>query len=375
MLNKDTLEDEIFLVQTVYSKGYFNKALELTSNLIKKYPKNYFIQNLHGVVLIALNNWKISKKYFLNSIKINNNFAEGYNNLGLYEFNLGDLEKSLENFLIAIKLKPDYENAHNNILKILTYFKPKKNKDNPYVLTNDLISKIKFKYDQNKKMNDSEITNFYKKSFDIIHLNLKKIESKETQIYRHNYEHLDCNRYFKVFNEFNAIPKFCFSCFKVIVETKTILELFKLYFIFDKFNFGFNNSRKLMIESRENVSGNYKGFIYCSSVEEGEKIKKKLKDILMKNIGNDCSISFKRGCSEFALKYPLYKKASINANEMMPYNKTWESKEKIIDNRIWNKNSKKGIIYPYLIGPSLRDILVMRNWLLYARKIGDNSFH
>ena len=93
MLNKDTLEDEIFLVQTVYSKGYFNKALELTSNLIKKYPKNYFIQNLHGVVLIALNNWKISKKYFLNSIKINNNFAEGYNNLGLYEFNLGDINK------------------------------------------------------------------------------------------------------------------------------------------------------------------------------------------------------------------------------------------------------------------------------------------
>ena len=60
---------------------------------------------------------------------------------------------------------------------------------------------------------------------------------------------------------------------------------------------------------------------------------------------------------------------------MMPYNKIWKSKEKIIDNKIWNENSKKGIINQSLTGPTLRDILVMRNWILYAREIGDNSFH
>ena len=130
-----------------------------------------------------------------------------------------------------------------------------------------------------------------------------------------------------------------------------------------------------MIESRKDVSGNYKGFIYCSSVEEGENIKNKLKSILIKNVGNDCSISLKRGCSEFALKYPLYKKASKDASEMMLYNKNWKKKEEIIDNKIWNKNSKKGIINHSLTGSTLRDILVMRNWILYARKIGDNSFH
>ncbi len=375
MLDQDKLKNEIFFIQKIYDKGDFNKALELTSDLSKNYPNNFFIQNLHGVVLIALHNWKIGKKYFLNAIKINNNFAEAYNNLGLSELNLGDLEKALENFFIAIKLKPDYENAHNNILKILTYFKPKKNKDNSYVLTNDLISKITFKYDQNKNINNSEITDFYKKSFDIVLNNLKKIDTKETQIYRQNSEDLNCNRHFKVFNKFNVIPKFCFGCFKVTVQAKTILELFKLYFIFDKFDIAFKNSRKLMIETRKNVSGNYKGFIYCSSVEEGKNIKNKLKNILMKNIGNDCSISLKRGCSEFALKYPSYKKASINVNEMMSYSKEWKSKEEIIDNRIWNENSKKGIIHPSLIGPTLQDILIMRNWLLYARKLGDNSFH
>ena len=60
---------------------------------------------------------------------------------------------------------------------------------------------------------------------------------------------------------------------------------------------------------------------------------------------------------------------------MMLYNKNWKKKEEIIDNKIWNKNSKKGIINHSLTGSTLRDILVMRNWILYARKIGDNSFH
>ena len=372
MSNKEDLKDKVFLVKSLYSNSDFNEALKLTSILTKNYSNNSFILNLHGVVLIALNNWEIAKNYFLKAININSNFPEAYNNLGLSELNLGDLEKALENFLKAIEINSSYDNAHDNILKILTYFKSKKNKSNPYILADKYISEIKFKYDQNKKIDNLDIINFYEKTYDIVYKNLKKIDTKETQIYRHNSIDLNCNRHFKVFNSFNVIPEFCFGCFKVTFETKTVLELFKLYFVFDKLEL--QNSRKLMIEERKDVSGNYKGFIYCSSFQEGEIIKNKLKSILIKNIGNDCSISLKRGCSEFALKYPLYKKASSSINDMMTFNKIWKSKEQIIDNKIWNKNSKKGIINQSLTGPALRDILVMRNWILYARKIGDNSF-
>ena len=374
MLKQKILEDKILVIQGLYNKQEFNEALKLSLDLSENYPNNSYAQNLHGIVLIALNNWKNGKNYFLKAIEVNNTFPEAYNNLGLSEMNLGDLEKALENFLIAIKLKPNYDNCHNNILKILTFFRSQKNKDNPYVLANNLISKIKFNYDQNNKINNSEIVNFFFQSFDIVNKNLKKIDTSETQIYRKNSEDLNCVRQFGIFNKFNVIPKFCFGCFKVTVQTETVLDLLKLYFVFDKLYLGLQNTRKLMIEKRENISGNYKGFIYCSSVEEGENIKNKLKSILIKNLGTDCSISLKRGCSEFALKYPSYKKASVNENEMMPYDETWKSLEEIIDNRIWNIDSKKGINHPSLTGFTLRDILVMRNWLLYANKIGDNSF-
>ena len=374
MLKQKILEDKILVIQGLYNKKEFNEALKLSLDLSENYPNNSYAQNLHGIVLIALNNWKNGKNYFLKAIEANNTFPEAYNNLGLSEMNLGDLEKALENFLIAIKLKPNYDNCHNNILKILTFFKSQKNKDNPYVLANNLISKIKFHYDQNNKINNSEIVNFYKKSFDIVNKNLKKIDTSETQIYRQNSEDLNCFRHFRIFNKFNVIPKFCFGCFKVTVQTETVLDLLKLYFVFDKLYLGLQNTRKLMIEEREDVSGNYKGFIYCSSVEEGENIKNKLKSILIKNLGTDCSISLKRGCSKFALKFPSYKKASVNENEMMPFDETWKSLEEIVDNRTWNADSKKGITHPSLTGFTLRDILVIRNWLLYANKIGDNSF-
>ena len=374
MLKQKILEDKILVIQGLYNKQEFNEALKLSLDLSENYPNNSYAQNLHGIVLIALNNWKSGKNSFLKAIEVNNTFPEAYNNLGLSEMNLGDLEKALENFLIAIKLKPNYDNCHNNILKILTFFRSQKNKDNPYVLANNLISKIKFNYDQNNKINNSEIVNFFFQSFDIVNKNLKKIDTSETQIYRKNSEDLNCARQFGIFNKFNVIPKFCFGCFKVTVQTETVLDLLKLYFVFDKLYLGLQNTRKLMIEKRENISGNYKGFIYCSSVEEGENIKNKLKSILIKNLGTDCSISLKRGCSEFALKYPSYKKASVNENEMMPYDETWKSLEEIIDNRIWNIDSKKGIKHPSLTGFTLKDILVMRNWLLYANKIGDNSF-
>ena len=49
------------------------------------------------------------------------------------------------------------------------------------------------------------------------------------QIYRKNSIDLGCYRHKGIFNEFNIIPKFCFSCFKIQIEPKNVMELFKLH--------------------------------------------------------------------------------------------------------------------------------------------------
>ena len=57
------------------------------------------------------------------------------------------------------------------------------------------------------------------------------------------------------------------------------------------------------------------------------------------------------------------------------YKKKWNSKEKIIDEEILKtKGSNKKIVKNTLSGVSLSDILIMFNWLIYAKKIGDISY-
>ena len=373
MFSKELI-NSIEKAKILFQKGEYKKALKISTVLLQNNSDNYFLQNMHGYILLGLNDYKASKKFFLNCIYINKNFAEAYYLLGIANTNLNDLESSLENFLTAIKLNPKLKDAHNKIISILTSFKPKNNHNHPYVFVNSMVDKINFNYNEDDFIEDLKIKNFFTKSTKIVDKYFKNLGSPDTQIFRQNSDNLNCNRHFKVFNTFNAIPEFCFGCFKIVIDLKNVLDLFKLYFVFDNLYLGLNNIRKVMVETRDNVSGTYKGLIYCKNVNEVDSIKEKLHKLLSKNIGNNFSISAKRGCTEFGIKYPQFKKISLNESEMMKYNNTWKEKEKIIDNQIYNENSEKGLVYPSLKGPKLSDILIMKNWLIYAKKINDNSF-
>ena len=373
MFSKELI-NSIEKAKILFQKGEYKKALKISTVLLRNNSDNYFLQNMHGYILLGLNDYKASKKFFLNCIDINKNFAEAYYLLGIANTNLNDLESSLENFLTAIKLNPKLKDAHNKIISILTSFKPKNNHNHPYVFVNSMVDKINFNYNEDDFIEDFKIKNFFTKSTKIVDKYFKNLGSPDTQIFRQNSDNLNCNRHFKVFNTFNAIPEFCFGCFKIVIDLTNVLDLFKLYFVFDNLYLGLNNIRKVMVEIRDNVSGTYKGLIYCKNVNEVNSIKEKLHKLLSKNVGNNFSISAKRGCTEFGIKYPQFKKISLNESEMMKYNNTWKEKEKIIDNQIYNENSEKGLVYPSLKGPKLSDILIMKNWLIYAKKINDNSF-
>ena len=59
----------------------------------------------------------------------------------------------------------------------------------------------------------------------------------------------------------------------------------------------------------------------------------------------------------------------------MKYKTKWRSKEKIIDDKLTIKNrSKQKVIRKSLSGTTVSDLLIMRNWLAYAKKIGDLSY-
>ena len=59
----------------------------------------------------------------------------------------------------------------------------------------------------------------------------------------------------------------------------------------------------------------------------------------------------------------------------MKYDKKWQDKEKIIDNQLSKRDqSRQRVLRKNLPGASVCDILIMYNWISYAKTIGDLSY-
>jgi len=182
-----------------------------------------------------------------------------------------------------------------------------------------------------------------------------------------------CKRHLMVFNEFNIIPEFCFNCYKVVIEPRTVMELFKLVLIFLRHELPNDNVRKCLAEGREQVSGLYKGMIYCLGIDEGEKTLAILKDLVSKEISSDIPVTLKRGCSEYALNYPEFSQVK-QGRKAMEYKKEWQKYEDSTDQKMSfnaQTNMKASYNHP---GYSLRDAEAMFAWLRYAATIGDLSY-
>ena len=133
-------------------------------------------------------------------------------------------------------------------------------------------------------------------------------------------------------------------------------------------NLSNNNTRKCMIETRSIVFGKYKGLILCSSIQDAENILGLLKETLKKNI-TTFNYKIKRGCTEYNIKYSNYDDLTENA---MKYNPEWEKYENLVDEKNPDLNFEK-VTRPTIKGLSLYDALVIRNWLAYAKLIGDKT--
>jgi hypothetical protein len=126
-----------------------------------------------------------------------------------------------------------------------------------------------------------------------------------------------------------------------------------------------------MIELRPEISGFYKGLIYCSNLEEAYQIADYLQIVIKENIGPELHAMVKRGCSEYAISFPDYKEINKYGVQLMNYNDDWKLIEE--DHDSGNSINPDKLISPSLSGLNLSDVLIIRNWIDYAKGIGDLS--
>ena len=108
-------------------------------------------------------------------------------------------------------------------------------------------------------------------------------------------------------------------------------------------------------------------------MDDANEVSKIVNSYLVKILNNEFKLDIKRGCTEFDIAYPGYKDAK-NLDKVK-YKDDWKQMEVMIDQEIQN-GSKKGkkFFSKSLNGVGLGDVLIINNWLDYAKIIGDESY-
>jgi len=184
-----------------------------------------------------------------------------------------------------------------------------------------------------------------------------------------------CKRHLSAFSKYNIIPRYCFDCYKVLIEPRTVVELFKLMVVFEKLDLPGDNTRKCMVENREQVPGAYKGLIYCRSLEEAKEIVKTVNQAVSTEISENIPVSLKRGCSEYTSLYPNYAHISQDdTTTTMNYKDEWQEYENLT-NQEWAVNTPPAVGHIHTpLTYTAEDAQAMLGWLKYAATIGDKSY-
>jgi len=176
-----------------------------------------------------------------------------------------------------------------------------------------------------------------------------------------------------LFREKNIISDYCFSCFKIEIHLDSVVDLFKLMFLFNDYNFK-NNFRKLWINPKKSEI-NYAGSIYFRSLEEAnsflDHFKKEISLVIKPN-----KIILKRGCREFNQLLPNFFDINENYNSLVADKSKWGDIERNFANSdvIKNLPVTNFDYWPDINNFTLPHFIIMCTWLAFAKFIGDESY-
>ena len=333
---------------------------------------NFNISNNMGVAFYKLGKFVEASAMFKEAISFNNKYIPAYENLSLTQKLLGNYELSINCILQGLKLMPNNNKIKNYLIDILNYFEPL-NEENYIINIDKKIRKLD-SLNKKKLINDETIKDILNQSEKILKESNVNFNFNETQIFRRNKVDLNCKRHLDIFTTHKIIPKFCFSCFKVQITLDNILDLIKLYFYFNNVNLKNNNIRKCVVELRKKVDGNYKGYIFSDSLQDAKEIEEKLKNELQNEKIYLNKIEIKRGCTEYYDEFELYKDINQNVYNII-YKEDWTDIEKRFDEKYFISKINDEKVYNNTLNKfNLTDFLIIKNWLLYAKIIDDDSY-
>lgn len=354
-----------------YETGDFQRALEYFDAAIKN-KMNYSDAYCNkGNALRQKGDLSEAEEFYFKAIQYNEKNENAYLNLGNLMRNSCSFDKALMYYVRTLEIKKDKREAQLALTQLLKEYLPPNSVDTKYrhpIIELDRAIREKIDVRQCLDPNQDVCGVLFKL------LSEEKPEqsltSVYTQIYCRNDTDLNCRRHKAVFSAHNVIPKFCFNCYKLQVSVSSLRDLLRLTFAFFNFSSDHGVTTKCFTELRSQVQEPYKGIVYCESLEQAHRLKQAMHVILVR-YDLKASLRIKHGCTEFVEKYPDFEVDQKTSKVNMKYYEEWSEIEKRFD----SQNFILPRLEPTASIPQfcLSDLLIVQNWIDYAKGLGDPS--
>jgi protein O-GlcNAc transferase len=99
----------------LFQAGAYSELIEETNRLLADFPEHPLLYNVLGISKAKLELFGGAIKNYQKAIKYKPDYADAYNNLGNACRNNGDLEAAVTHYKKALSISPDSSEFHNNI--------------------------------------------------------------------------------------------------------------------------------------------------------------------------------------------------------------------------------------------------------------------
>ena len=100
---------------SLYQQGQLEVVAIRAEALVTSLPDSVLLRNIIGVVNMGLKRFKAAENAFREALRLNPEYADAHNNLGAVLKEQGQLDDAAKSYKRALEIKPDYADAHNNL--------------------------------------------------------------------------------------------------------------------------------------------------------------------------------------------------------------------------------------------------------------------
>ena len=348
-----------------------DEALGVFAEAIRLAPADLTLRTNRGRVLQKLGRLSEAEACHRAAITAEPDYAEAHLLLANTLQDLGRFAEAEQSYFDAARLKPDMPELAESLLQFSSLSPGHLAIPHPVSECDRAVREVSFAMPPHAEISDEAVHGLlYKFRVTLSQFPISTAEEL-SQAFRRDSVNLDCERHFEIFNEYGVVPKYCFGCFKVQIETGSVLDLIKLFLVFDRLDPSGGRTRKCMIEMRPEFLGLYKGFIYCSEFDVATTVARSVHGLLVGAIGalDGISVTVKHGCSEYGLTFPDFKTLPESGEPCMEYPSQWAQIEAEHDGRRPGRLlAKRG---PTKNGFTVSDVLTINNWISFGKGAGD----